>query len=116
MYYRSTFILICFQVIETGRVAAIDVTSVFNKDNDASVYIAVASYGLEVMSSVWSLGRSGKFELLKDILTVGKNFLYCSWIYKLFLCVGATDVAFTKSDGDVYLTIAQVLLLHSILS
>lgn len=54
--------------------AAIDLISVYNKDAPASVYLAVATYGLEVMSSAWSLGHSGKFELLKDILTVGIDF------------------------------------------
>ena len=97
------------QIIETGRVAAIDM--IYSSEGAVSVYLAVAPYGLEVMSSVWNLRPSGKFELLKDILTVGMRFLIISLVissFKFMFCLGATDVVFTKSDGDLYLTIAQV--------
>lgn len=50
--------------------AAIDLIS----DND-TLFLAVASYGLDAMSSIWSLNKTtDQFEAMKYIVTVGKPF------------------------------------------
>jgi len=62
-----------------------------NGGGGKSLFLAVASQGIETTSTVWVMETGGKFELLKETTTVG-----------------ATDVMFTKSDQMLYLTFAQV--------
>lgn len=73
------------QLVETEIVASIHMSS-----HKKTMFLAIASYGLEAVSSIWSANSSGKFELIKDVLTVG-----------------ATDVIFTKSRDDIHVTFSQ---------
>ncbi|XP_057372863.1 uncharacterized protein LOC130693696 [Daphnia carinata] len=73
------------QLVETETVASIHMSSHKN-----TTFLAIASYGLEAVSSIWNANSSGKFELIKDVLTVG-----------------ATDVIFTKSRDEIHVTFAQ---------
>jgi len=73
------------QRLRTRRAVAIDLVL-----SEPSLFLAVASQGIETTSTVWKMETGGKFELLKEVSTVG-----------------AADVLFTKSNGMLYLTFAQ---------
>lgn len=60
-----------------------------------SMFLAVASQGIETTSTAWKMETNGKFELLNQVTTVG-----------------AADVLFTKSNETLYLTFAQVIQLE----
>lgn len=97
------------------------------------IFLAVATHGLEAVSSVWTMEDGNGFVELKEVATVGKLFFnpwptlytYLYMVYEvghgstiamrfmsynicLFNFVGATDVIFTKADGKLFLTLAQV--------
>ncbi len=57
------------QIIETEPISSIDMIS--NSQNSSAMFLAIASYGLDAMSSIFSLNNKGRFELLKDIATIG---------------------------------------------
>lgn len=58
-------------MVETEIVASIHMSS-----HKKTMFLAIASYGLEAVSSIWSANSSGKFELIKDVLTVGTRYTY----------------------------------------
>lgn len=58
------------QLLETERISSIDMIP--STEDSSVLFLAVASYGLDTMSSIWTLNQDGQFDLLKDFLTVGK--------------------------------------------
>lgn len=60
------FTTLALQLVETEAVASIHMIS-----HKKMIFLAIASYGLEAVSSIWSANSSGKFELIKDVITVG---------------------------------------------
>ena len=99
------------QILETEPISSIDMIS--NSQNPSVIFLAIASYGLDSMSSIFSLNNKGKFELLKDIATIGSfNYQLSRFLLKKLITsislLGATDIKFTESKGDIYLTIGQV--------
>ena len=79
------------QRLKTKRAVAIDMVLSGDGEGGESLFLAVASQGIETTSTVWKMASNSKFALMRDVTTVG-----------------ATDVIFTQSNEKLYLTFAQV--------
>ena len=79
-----------FQKLKADKVVAIDMI-LAKHETGKTLFLAVASYGIEANSTIWCMGADKTFHSLKEVVTIG-----------------AADVVFTTEKDFLYLTFAQV--------